>query len=222
VFELGVEGLATLRRLSVGAFDPSLRAAGYEMLPRTFLGGGFAVELSIPRWRFALSLATAVASASSTRDGNRVAAEDTDARLDAGYEFLRWRGLSGFALGGLAASEFDLDARDPRWTYVADHVANLGHANTVQQTSYMASLQAGFEQLVPLFLVEQQWIVLMISLRGGYLAQFASSGWMASDCHAWDVAGLPTLDLSGAWVSLNLGIGGDFKRWVPLASGGAM
>jgi hypothetical protein len=191
-FELGAEGLATVRRMSA--------------LSRTFLGGGFAVELAIPRLRFALSLSTAAGSASITRDGNRVAASDTDARLDAGYEFLRWRGLTGFALGGLAASEFDFDA----------------HANTVQQTSYMVSLQAGFEQLVRLFLCEQQWVVLMISLRGGYLAQLAPGGWMASDGNAWAVAGLPTLDLSGTLLSLNLGIGVDFKRWVQLPSGGAI
>jgi len=45
--EVSLEGLVGARRLSVSAFDAPLRASGYGALPRTFVGGGFAIDFSV-------------------------------------------------------------------------------------------------------------------------------------------------------------------------------
>lgn len=201
--EVSFEGLVGARRLSsVAAFDGPLRASGYGALPRTFVGGGANLAFSLARWRFELPFYYGVASAPSPVDSSSVGADFLDVRVDAGYEFLRWQGLTAFALGGFGMSALQIDTRDPHWTYVADRTGVSNDVKTVEQDSFILAAQLGLEQIVPL---GQSW-GLMLSLRGGYEQQVADLGWFSSGSDSKSISGLPSLDLSGGWVALGIGL----------------
>jgi len=211
--QAGVGGLVGVRRLSVGTFDAPLRASGYDPLPRTFLGGGFDIGFVFSRWRFEWPLFFGSAGAFNPRDGSHVDAGIADIHIDAGYDFLRWRGLTGFALGGIGVSSFTIDARGAHWSYVTERASGLGDANRIKLESGVLSAQVGFEQLVPLGKASaNEMFALMLSIRGGYLAQFAQEGWRTDD-DSRSVGGLPSVDLGGAWLSLNVGLGAYSITW---------
>ena len=127
-------------------------------------------------------------------DGSRVGADIADIHLDAGYDFLRWRGLTGFALGGIGVSSFTIDAPAGHWSYVTERASGLGDANRIEQESGVLSAQVGFEQLVPLGKASaNEMFALLLSLRGGYLGQFAHAGWRTDD-DSRSVGGLPSVE----------------------------
>ncbi len=205
--------LAEARRFSATPFDQPLRASGYGALPRTFPGLGFVVGFDVSRWRFELPFFFGGASTGPAPDGSTIGARITEARVDAGYEFLRWRGLTGFALGEIGVTSFSLDARGAKWTYVVDHASNLGGAGSVGQAGSSLGIQAGFEQFVPFRTVDDAPCGLLVSLRGGYLGQFADAGWATDGEDSRSVGGLPAVNTSGAWISLNVGFAAEFTRW---------
>jgi hypothetical protein len=201
--------LGGLRRLSVGAFDAPLRASGYGPLPRTFTGGGFAIDISYDRWRFELPLFYGVASAPSLVDSSSVGASVGDFSFDVGYDLLRLSGLTVFAQGGFGISALMMDTRDPHWTYVAQRTGVSSSVGTVEQDSFIFDGQVGIEQLIPLGRFgPNERLGLTLSLRGGYEQQFANEGWMTSDGASKPLSGLPLVDLSGGWVALGVGLGG--------------
>ncbi len=170
------------------------------------------VGFDVSRLRFELPFFFGGASSGPAPDGSTIGARVIDARIDAGYEFLRWRGLTGFALGEIGATSFSIDAHGAKWTYVVDRASNLGGAGSVGQASYSLGIQAGFEQFVPFGPVDHAPCGLLVSLRAGYLGQFADGGW-ATDGDSRSVEGLPVVDASGAWISLNVGFAAEFTRW---------
>lgn len=176
---------------------------GFESAPSSYESAApTGVEFAFARWRIQFPAFLSGARAVGPRDGSQVGAGITDVHLDAGYDFLRWRGLTGFALAGTGVTSFSLDAHGAHWSYVTDRATGVGGADRAKQDAWMFSGQLGFEQLVPLgrASANELW-ALAVSLRGGYLAQLANAGWATSD-GAHTVAGLPAVDLGGAWVSL--------------------
>ena len=217
--QVTLEPLVGIRRLGVAAFDAPLRASGYAPLPRTYVGGGFALEFSLSRWRFGLQLLYGVASAPSLVDSSSVGASVGDMSLTFGYDLLRWQGFTFYALGGLGLSALMMDTRDPHWTYVADRTQVSGDVNTVEQDAFLFGGQLGIEQLVPLGgrASPSERFALAISLRGGYEQQFSNLGWETSNGASKSVGGLPLVDLGGAWVGLGIGIGVYGSTWRPVA-----
>jgi hypothetical protein len=206
--QASLEALAGVRRLGVSAFDAPLRASGYAPLPRSYVGGGFALGFALSRWRFGLQLLYGVASAPSLVDSSSVGASVGDISFVAGYDILRWEGLTVFALGGFSYSALMMDTRDPHWSYVAQRTQVSSGVSTVEQDSVLFAEQIGLEQLVPLGAVNaKERYALVLTLRGGYEQQFANLGWMTSDSASKSIGGLPLVDLSGGWVSVGIGLG---------------
>jgi hypothetical protein len=206
--QLSITGFAGVRRISVAAFDQPLRASGYAALPRSYVGGGGVIDFSLARWRFELPFFYGVASAPSLVDANSVGVAIADVRVDFGYDFLRWHGLTGFVLAGIGDTALMMDTRDPHWTYVADRTQVPGNVDTVEQDSLVLGVQVGFEQILPL---GDSW-GLLLALRGGYEQQVADFGWSQTD-GSGSVSGLPAVNLSGGWMTLGVGLTGFGPMW---------
>jgi hypothetical protein len=206
--EASIEGLVGARRLSVGTFDAPLRASGYAALPRTFVGGGFAIDLSLARWRFEIPMLYSVASAPSLVDANSVGAAVGDVSIDFGYDVLRYHDFTAFVLGGLGVSALMIDTRDPHWSWVANRTQVGSDVSTVEDDAFVLGMQLGMQQVVPLGNTRDReaW-ALYLSLRGGYRQEIADLGWVTSGSGSKSVGGLPAVDVSGGWAALSIGIG---------------
>jgi hypothetical protein len=147
--EVSLEALVGARRLSVGAFDAPLRASGYGALPRTFVGGGFAIDFSVARWRFEIPMLYTVARAPSLLDSSSVGADVGDVSIDFGYDVVRYGDFTAFVLGGLGVSALMMDTRDPHWSYVATRTQVASDVNTVEDDVFVLGLQLGLQQVVP-------------------------------------------------------------------------
>ncbi|HEX8791309.1 MAG TPA: hypothetical protein VF765_10205 [Polyangiaceae bacterium] len=211
--EFSLEGLVGGRRLSVGAFDAPLRASGYGMLPRTFMGGGFALDFSIARWRFEVPMLYTVASAPSLVDSSSVGAAVGDVSIDFGYDVVRYGDFTAFVLGGLGVSALMIDTRDAHWTWVADRTHAGSDVNTVEDDAFVLGLQLGLQQVVPLSNSRDKgaW-ALYLGLRGGYRQEIADVGWVTSNGDSKSVGGLPSVDVGGGWAALSIGIGAYGSR----------
>jgi hypothetical protein len=209
-FEVGLEAMGGVRALSLGAFDGPLRASGYAPFPRAFPSAGGAGYFVFGRWRFALWFQYAWGRARARSGSGGVDADLLDFRLAGGYDFLRWRGFTGFVLGGIGAGTFGIDAQGPGWTYLARTGADLG-ANRISKNAGQLTLQAGFQQIVPLSRADAG-MSLFFSLNGGYSQQLGLSGWFGGPSLQSTVEGPPHLDLGGTWVLFGVAIGGDTTR----------
>jgi hypothetical protein len=192
--EVGFSLSGEARRLSAGGIQDTLRAAGYGSSPRTFVGGGGDLTITLARWRLEFSLLVGGATTATS-----MAPSVGDFVASLGYEFLRWRGLTGFALGGIGSTSYRIDRLPTApgyhagdWIVAADTVLQLG---------------AGFEEAVPFLASRSRWtdgLAFTFGLRAGYLRQLVESRW--SDNRGNDIPGLPKVDLSGTWVALDVGM----------------
>lgn len=201
LLQITLAGLAGSRQLSVGAFDQPLRANGFGPLPRDFIGGGLVLGVSVARWRLEGNFLYAPSGAASLTGSGSAGAALGDVRLDFGYDVLRWRGLTAFVMGGIGDAALMMDARDAHWTYVADRTRVGTDVNTVEQDSVILGAEVGLEQILPL---SSAGIGLVFSLRAGYDQQVADIGWMTTGSSK-SVGGLPSLDMSGGWLSFGAG-----------------
>jgi hypothetical protein len=206
--EVSLEALVGGRRLSVGAFDAPLRASGYGALPRTFMGGGFAIDFSVARWRFEIPMLYTVASAPSLVDSSSVGAAVGDVSIDVGYDVVRYGDFTAFVLGGLGVSSLMMDTRDPHWSYIATRTQVGSDVSTVEDDAFVFGLQLGLQQVVPLSNSRDKgsW-ALYLALRGGYRQEVADFGWVTSGSNSTSVSGLPSVDVGGPWAALSIGIG---------------
>ncbi len=198
-WELGILFSGAARRLSAGGIQDAVRTAGYRSSPRTFLGAGFDVTGAVARWR--LELAVLAGGATTATSTGSVAASVADLLASVGYAFLRWRGLTGFALGGVGFTNYEIDRLPTAPGYRAGDRIGIGGS--------VLSLGAGFEEAVPFYAESTDGLALTFALRVGYLRQLEGSGWR--DDQGNDVHGLPNVDLSGTWVTL--GVGGSLYGW---------
>jgi hypothetical protein len=206
--EVSLEGLVGGRRLSVGQFDAPLRAAGYGALPRTFMGGGFAIDFSVARWRVEIPMLYTVASAPSLVDSSSVGAAVGDVSIDFGYDVVRYGDFTAFVLGGFGVSALMMDTRDPHWSYIATRTQVGSDVSTVEDDAFVFGLQLGLQQTVPLGNTKDKgaW-ALYLALRGGYRQEVADFGWVTSGSNSTSVRGLPSVDVGGPWAALSIGIG---------------
>ncbi len=212
LLQITLAGLVGSRQLSVGAFDQPLRASGFGPLPREFVGGGLVLGVSVARWRLEGNFLYAPSGASSLAGSGSAGAALGDVRLDFGYDVLRWRGLTAFVMGGIGDAALMMDARDAHWTYVADRTRVGTDVNTVEQDSVVLGAELGLEQILPLS--NTPGIGLVFSLRAGYDQQIADIGWMATGSSK-SVSGLPSLDMSGGWLSFGAGFTWFGPTWKP-------
>lgn len=206
LLQASLVGLVGARQLSVAAFDQPLRASGYGPLPRSYTGGGLTLGFSLARWRLEGNFFYGQASAPSLVDSGTAGAAVGDARLDFGYDVVRWRGFTAFVMGGIGDDALMLDTRDAHWTYVAQRAQVASDVSTVEQDNVVLGAQVGLEQILPL---SDAWGILF-SLRGGYDQQVADIGWMTTG-GSKSVGGLPAVDVSGGWVAFGVG----FTAWGP-------
>jgi hypothetical protein len=207
-FEVGLDALGGVRALSLGAFDGPLRASGYAPFPRAFPSAGGGGHVVLGRWRFGLWFQYAWGRA--RRGSGGVDADLLEFRFAGGYDFVRWRGFTGFVLGGIGEGTFDIDAHGPGWTYLASTAANLG-GNRISRSNGELTLQTGFQQIVPLSRADAG-MSLFFSLNGGYTQQLGISGWFSGPSSRSTVEGPPHLNLGGTWVLFGVAIGGDTTR----------
>ena len=149
-FEIGLEALGGVRSLSLAPFDGPLRASGYAPFPRVLPSAGAAAYAVFGRWRFTLWFQFAWGRARALRGTGGVDANFVEGRLAGGYDFLRWRGFTGFVLGGIGGGTLGIDASGPRWTYLARTAADLASPNGISRDNWELTLQTGFQQIVPL------------------------------------------------------------------------
>ncbi len=206
--EASLEALVGARRLSVGAFDAPLRSSGYGALPRTFVGGGFALDISVARWRFEIPMLYTVANAPSLVDSSSVGAAVGDVSIDFGYDVVRSGDFTAFVLGGLGVSALMMDTRDPHWSWVASRTQVGSDVKTVEDDAFVLGLQLGLQEVVPLGNSRNRgaW-ALYLAARGGYRQEIADVGWMTSGNDSKSIGGMPTVDVSGAWMAVSIGIG---------------
>ena len=175
---------ARLRRISVSEFDAALVANGGRPLPRTLPGWGAAFEVSVKRFRFDLAIGDTTAP---VQTGSGTLSMDVlDGGLDAGYEFLRWRGLTGLALVGIEGSALRLTGQTPAWNFLGPPAASVigSKETTLSASSAALSLQAGFDEAVPLAPIMNPWadaVAAVLSLRGGYQRSLADAGHWGTD-----------------------------------------
>ncbi len=185
---------ATVRDHSMGAFDRALARSGYPPVSRFLPGGGFGAVAVLLRWRI-------VGSVYAQRADRPNAAPSgigiLDARVEAGYDVLRWESLSGYVLGGVGLARVAVDPRAIG--------ASLQEGNAIADTAVFA-LHGGLEDLVPLGRVgATERLVLTLAVEYAYARQLGGASWSTgTDDHS--IAG-PSIDTSGATVSLRIGVG---------------
>jgi hypothetical protein len=201
--------LAGVRRVrSLRGFNEALRASGYGAFRQEVPSIGTHLGLTLGRWRLRIGGNDAWMSAPSTTGPGAVRAYLFEVRLDGGYEFLRWRGLTGFALLGVSGASFTMDALAPHWNYLGagagGQAAHLGNPPTIQRDVMFLTLQTGFEHVFPLGGDRRETFALLISIQAGYTQQLALGPWFSDKPHA-DVPGTPDVDFSGTWIALGAG-----------------
>jgi hypothetical protein len=198
---VGVRHVRSLR-----GFDDALRASGYGGFPQSLpsLGGHMGVTLGRWRLRFAADDAW-MSAASSTGSHGTVSADLVEVRVDGGYDFLRWRTLTGFALLGIGGSTFTMDAVAPNWNYLGAQGAVLGNPTRIRRDAGLLTLQAGFSNLFVLGRGGGGTVALLASIQAGYTQQLGLGPWFAEVPHA-NVPGTPDVDFSGTWVALGAGV----------------
>jgi len=149
-----------------------------------------------------------VASAPSLVDSSSVSAAVGDVSIDFGYDVVRYGDFTAFVLGGLGVSALMMDTRDPHWTWIANRTQVGSDVSTVENDAFVLGMQLGLQQVVPLSNSRDKgaW-ALYLGLRGGFRQEIADVGWMTSGSDSKSIGGLPTVDVSGGWAALSIGIG---------------
>ncbi len=192
---------------SLEGLDSALRASGYGPFPRALpsLSGTLAVNYG--RGRYRLGISDAWTSAPSRTGSASIDGDLMEVNYEAGYDFLRWRGLSGFAIGGVALGRFTMDARGANWNYLGSRSATLGNPDRIDRDGALLTLQAGFDQIVPL-----TWsggagcLALIVSIQGGYDQELGFAGWNSDARPTAEVSDRASMDFGGAWVAVGAGI----------------
>jgi hypothetical protein len=192
-------GVALFR--SLGGLDRALVASGYASFPRVAPTLDVLLDFAIRRWRFGMVYSGSWMRADSRTSAASVRATLTVVGCEGGYEFFRWRGLTGFARTAISIGTFTVDAAGPGWNYLGAGTAALGNPTTIQRDPIFASLELGFEQLVPL----ASEVYADFSVRAGYSQAFAAGDWFSSENHA-QVADPNGVDFSSSWIRLGFGI----------------
>jgi hypothetical protein len=206
--EFGITTLAGVRRSPLGGFDAPLRASGYEPFARMLPSVGGALQLAWKRWRFAIEAEQTWGTARARKGSGRLGASFGVGLFDAGFDFLRWRGLAGFVLAGAGVGSLVIDASAPNWTYLAPTATALGHPDSLIKTAFYAGLQTGFQETIPILqggiLEGSHAFAITLSAQAGYTLQLDRPGeW--SDGKSRDVNGPPPVNLSGTWLYFGIG-----------------
>jgi hypothetical protein len=181
----------------------ALVASGHEPFPTVVPNLGFVLDLALRRWRLRLVWDWSWMNASSRTSAANVHARLVSIGLDAGYEFLRWRGLTGFVLAGVGGSGFTMNALGPGWNYLGSRTAELGNPGSITRDTGLLSLSAGFEQYLPW---RNNDLPLVVSLQCGYSQAFATGSWFTLDNNnQHDVPDPTGMDVSGSWVRVGFG-----------------
>jgi hypothetical protein len=209
-FELGFSLLAGTRLVrSFQGLDQALEANGYGPFSSTLPSWAAFLDVAFRRWRFRLLFDGGWTSAESQTGDGHIGANLVAGRLDAGYDFLRWRGLTGYALAGIGGVTFTMGARAPHWNYLGSQAATLGNPDEINRDAWLLTLATGFQQIIPFGSpLRGNWWGLILSLEGGYTQQLGLGSWFANDQdNHGSVAGTKALDLGGTFVSFGVGIG---------------
>jgi hypothetical protein len=193
-------GVMRFRHLA--GVDDALLASGYGPFPAVVPSVGGVLGASVRRWQLRVVWDGTWMSASSRTSPATVQASLISVGLEAGYDFLRWRGLTGNALLGVSGSTFTMDARGPNWNYLGSGTATLGNPTTIQRDAGLFTVGAGFEQFIPTW---GETMPLVVSVQGGYTQAFANSSWSSTE-NKNSVPDRSGLDASGSWVRVGLGM----------------
>jgi hypothetical protein len=188
--------------------DERLHASGYSAFSAVAPSFGGSLDFAFARWRFELMGIDSWTRA--TGPLGSIHADAFELRVSAGYDFLRWRGFTGFGLLGIGGSTFSMDEHGPNWNYLGSRAAVLGSPDRIMRDAGLLTLEAGFEHLVPLVpfgRMDGSNLGLLISLQGGYTHQLGLGDWFASGGGKANVAGSGDFDLSGTWLTLGVGAG---------------
>ncbi len=193
---------------SLEGLDDALRASGYGPFPRALPSLSGTLALSYARWRYRLGFSDAWTSAPSRTGSARIHGDLLEVNYEVGYDFLRWRGLTGFAIGGVAIGRFTMDARGANWNYLGSRSATLGNPDRIERDGAMLALQAGFDQIVPLtWTGDAGCLALIFSIQGGYDQELAVGGWSDAAHATTEVSDGAFVDFGGTWVSVGASIG---------------
>jgi hypothetical protein len=206
-----------LRHVSVGGFDGVLRASGYSPLPHTFNGGSVEFGMDSQRWRLLFDFTGAWAW-SEGHGGSGIRASLLGLSVKAGYDVVRWRGLTAFVLGGYGVPAFHIETTAPGFNLLGTQAAALGNPNSVGVDAVTLTAEAGVEEFVPLGRPSRYGSLagaFYVFLRSGYDRQLEVEQWTGGTSSK-PVYGMPNLDLSGLWVSLGVGIGAGSNEASPL------
>ncbi len=188
---------------SLRGFDDALRASGYAPFARVAPSLGGAMHLEFHRWR----LQMLIGDARTRADGpaGSIHADALETHLAGGYDFLRWRGLTGYAMLGFSGEQFRMDARGPNWDYLGNQAGVLGNPDSISRDIWMFTIETGLQQFIPFR--PMPTLGLVATLQLGYAQQFSLGSWSATNGGSDHVPGTSDLNLSGPWISLGLGIG---------------
>jgi hypothetical protein len=197
-----------LRFPRLSGIDDALRASGHDAFPELVPGFGAFLGITWKRWQFRLLADGASMSATSRTSPATVGATMFSVTAEGGYDFLRWRGLTGFALLDLGVRSFSMDGKGPGWNYLGSGTATLGNPTTISLTSELVGASAGFAQFIPIW---NHATPLVLSIQGGYTQGFGSS-WLSGDDSSSSNRSMPEVpdphgaNLSGPWIRLGFGI----------------
>jgi hypothetical protein len=189
---------------SLQGLDDALRASGYGPFPASVPSLDALLSFSIRRWRFDLLWSYEWMAASSNTSDARIRAELVGGSAEAGYDFLRWGHLTGFATVGISGATLAMDARGVNWNYLGDRASALGNPTSIERNAGFLALQVGFDEFLPLDAPGE--VGLIFGVRGGYTQQFGLGSWLAGD-QGGSVSDRSGLDLGGTWLRFGFGIG---------------
>jgi hypothetical protein len=187
---------------SLHAFDQPLRAAGYN--PFGSVAPELGASLGLAYWRVRGELMGVDAWTRANGPAGSIHANLVEVRLTVGFDFLRWRGLTGIALLGIGGSSFYMDNRGPNWDYLGARAAS--HPAGIMRDAGLLTFGLGFRQYVPFGRADgANGVGLLLSLQAGYSQQFGLTSWASEEDQSTKVEGMPDIDLSGPSLALGLG-----------------
>jgi hypothetical protein len=170
------------------------------------------VDFGIKRWR--LTWDTGIWGARSyTRynDSRSFSVEQANVSIDTGFDLIQYHGFSLFPMVGLAGGDLRL-AVDPQLSpVIRNQISGISGSHELRQNTWSSRILLGIEQRVRIWNRPDDHALLFFGLRIGYQKQFAHSEWILDDPDFLHLHDGPSVDVSGPFVRLAIGIAGSPK-----------
>lgn len=209
---LALSGIASMHHNQLGSLNVALASAGYSTIGSNQPILGIGVEGGIGRLRVAWDSGIfGTRSYRRSSDGARFDVSQASISLDVGYDLLQVSGLSLFPMVGAAGGDIRLQIDPARSPILPEQIALHRSEGEVRRNTWSVRGLVGAEQRISLWKRGDDQLLLVVGLRLGYVHQVSESRWMFEEPQNADLQGGPTVNTSGPFWRVGLGLAGSSR-----------